>query len=171
MFENPRRGRQARNFTTNVLKILHLKSSSEQIFNWHWVPLISGTLCLKHVLLFLNGFGIHLNGSGYLFQKSCHPFAWLGLSVWKKMSSFWTAWAIRSKKKKLMSSVWTAWAVHLEKIVICANGLGYPFQKIVIRLDGRAIRLKKKLSTVGGTEPICSKINFSQISIPKPFHL
>ena len=33
MFENPRRGRQARNFTTNVPKILHLKSSSEQIFS------------------------------------------------------------------------------------------------------------------------------------------
>ena len=31
MFENPRRGRQARNFTTNVPKILDLKSSSEQI--------------------------------------------------------------------------------------------------------------------------------------------
>ena len=32
MFENPRRGRQARNFTTNVSKILDLKLSSEQIF-------------------------------------------------------------------------------------------------------------------------------------------
>ena len=32
MFENPRRGRQARNFATNVSKILDLKSSSEQIF-------------------------------------------------------------------------------------------------------------------------------------------
>ena len=32
MFENPRRGRQARNFTTNVPKILDLKSTSEQIF-------------------------------------------------------------------------------------------------------------------------------------------
>ena len=32
MFENPRRGRQARNFTTNVSKILDLKSPSEQIF-------------------------------------------------------------------------------------------------------------------------------------------
>ena len=32
MFENPRRGRQARNFTTNVSKILDLKSSSEQMF-------------------------------------------------------------------------------------------------------------------------------------------
>ena len=31
MFKNPRRGRHARNFTTNVPKILDLKSSSEQI--------------------------------------------------------------------------------------------------------------------------------------------
>ena len=31
MFENPRRGRQTRNFTTNVPKILDLNSSSEQI--------------------------------------------------------------------------------------------------------------------------------------------
>ena len=33
MFENSRRGRQARNFTTNAPKILDLKSSSEQIFS------------------------------------------------------------------------------------------------------------------------------------------
>ena len=33
MFENPRRSKQARNFTTNVPKILDLKSSSEQIFS------------------------------------------------------------------------------------------------------------------------------------------
>ena len=33
MFENPRRGKQARNFTTNVPKILDLKSSSAQIFS------------------------------------------------------------------------------------------------------------------------------------------
>ena len=41
MFENPRRGRQATKFTTNVPKILDLKSSSEQIFseNCRWVPL------------------------------------------------------------------------------------------------------------------------------------
>ena len=32
MFENPRIGRQARNFTTNVPKILDLKSSSNQYF-------------------------------------------------------------------------------------------------------------------------------------------
>ena len=32
LFENPRRGMQARIFTTNVPKILDLKLSSEQIF-------------------------------------------------------------------------------------------------------------------------------------------
>ena len=34
MFENPRRGKQARNFTENDPKILDLKSSSEQIIFW-----------------------------------------------------------------------------------------------------------------------------------------
>ena len=33
MFENPRRGKQARNFTTNAPQILGIKSSSEQIFS------------------------------------------------------------------------------------------------------------------------------------------
>ena len=44
MFENPRRGRQARIFTTNVPKIVDLQSSSEQIFseNCRWVPLNIG---------------------------------------------------------------------------------------------------------------------------------
>ena len=53
MFENPRRGRQARNVTTNVPKILNLKSSSEQIFseNWRWVPLLLPALhfVLSHI--------------------------------------------------------------------------------------------------------------------------
>ena len=45
MFENPRRGKQARNFTTNVPKILDLISSSEQIFSetCRWVPCIVET--------------------------------------------------------------------------------------------------------------------------------
>ena len=40
--ENPWRGRQARNLTTNVPNILDLKSSSEKIFskNCRWVPLL-----------------------------------------------------------------------------------------------------------------------------------
>ena len=51
MFENPRRGRQARNFTKNVPKIPDLKSSSEQIFseNWRWVPLSYG--CKDQLLI------------------------------------------------------------------------------------------------------------------------
>ena len=44
MFENPRRGRQARNFTTNAPKILDLKSSSEQIFS-RKLPLGALALC------------------------------------------------------------------------------------------------------------------------------
>ena len=42
MFKNPRRGGQARNYTTNVPKILDLKSSSEPIFseNRRWVALV-----------------------------------------------------------------------------------------------------------------------------------
>ena len=41
-FENPRRGRQARSVTTNVSKILDLKSSPEQICskNCSWVTSI-----------------------------------------------------------------------------------------------------------------------------------
>ena len=47
--ENPRWGKQAKNFTTNISKILDLKSSSEQIFpeNWRWVPLI-GSIAVVH---------------------------------------------------------------------------------------------------------------------------
>ena len=51
MFENPRRVRQARNFTTNAPKILDLKSSSEQIFSRKlplgapvFIPIIFGSL-------------------------------------------------------------------------------------------------------------------------------
>ena len=67
---------------------------------------------------------IHWNGPGYLLEKKCRLFERLGLSVWKKLLSVWTAMAILSKKK---------------------------------------------LSTVRATEAICSKINFSQVFIPKQF--
>ena len=64
MFENPRRGRQARNFTTNIPKILDLKSSSEQIFfkNCRWVTLIMGRtvpLCLLVVVRWEKGKYFH----------------------------------------------------------------------------------------------------------------
>ena len=53
MFENPRRGRQAKNFATTVPKILDLKSSSEQIFseNCRWVPLISSSVECEQPLI------------------------------------------------------------------------------------------------------------------------
>ena len=56
MFENPRRSRQARNFTTNVPKILDLKSSSEQIFseNCRWVPLIKTVGISWHIYSLLD---------------------------------------------------------------------------------------------------------------------
>ena len=49
MFENPRRGRRARNFTTNVPKILVLKWSSEQIFS-RKLPLGAPESLLSHWL-------------------------------------------------------------------------------------------------------------------------
>ena len=53
MFENPRRGRQARNFTTNAPKILDLKSSSEQIFS-RKLPLgVPDLLCICACVLFV----------------------------------------------------------------------------------------------------------------------
>ena len=63
---------------------------------------------------------IRLNDLGYPFGKSCHPFKKrLGVSVWKKLSSTRTAWATRSN----------GLGYPFEKIVIHSNGLGYPFQK------------------------------------------
>ena len=62
MFENPRRGRQARNFTTNVPKILDLKSSSEQIFSR---KLSLGAPVSKHVLIDDRDF------ENYLTSEAC----------------------------------------------------------------------------------------------------
>ena len=61
MFENPRRGRQARNFSTNVPKILDLKSSSEQIFSEsiRWVPLKLRALYVTLLAPVVQTFAIH----------------------------------------------------------------------------------------------------------------
>ena len=63
--ENPRRGRQARNFTTNVPKILDLKSSSEQIFSKKSLgaPAILSDyqLCLSKIELYICAFSNGLN--------------------------------------------------------------------------------------------------------------
>ena len=56
MFENPRRGRQARNCTTNVRKILDLKSSSEKIFSQKLslgAPVMSPTAVLLNVVVII----------------------------------------------------------------------------------------------------------------------
>ena len=73
MFENPRSGRQARNFTTNVPKILDLKSSSEEIFseNCRWVPLIMANL--DSIRRSLSRFVKKKNSFRVLFIRcSCH---------------------------------------------------------------------------------------------------
>ena len=78
MFENPRRGRQARNFTTNAPKILDVKSSSEQIFS-RKLPLgapenkvifTHPTECRR---VWLRGLGDWLNSSPYswIFNLLC----------------------------------------------------------------------------------------------------
>ena len=64
MFENPRRGRQARNFTTNAPKILDLKSSSEQIFS-RKLPLGAPGYFLT---VALNIQGVTVNSDSILFS-------------------------------------------------------------------------------------------------------
>ena len=67
MFENPRRGGQARNFTTNVPKVLllDLESFSEQIFseNCRRVPLLNFVYNMEPVqaCIALNVISITLN--------------------------------------------------------------------------------------------------------------
>ena len=56
-FENPRRGRQARNFSENDPKILDLKSSSEQII-FRKLSLGAPVVWLTEVCLFCGG--VHL---------------------------------------------------------------------------------------------------------------
>ena len=69
MFKNPRRGRQARNFTTKIPKILDLKSSSEQIFskNGRWVPL-SWVLLLPWIITGKK-FYVFISKYGYKMER------------------------------------------------------------------------------------------------------
>ena len=74
MFENPRRGRQARNFTKNVPKILDLRSSSEQIFskNCRWVPLTKREK-KNHLRGTVLDCGFHAMDSGFFVNGTCIP--------------------------------------------------------------------------------------------------
>ena len=84
-------------------------------------------------------------------QKICHLFEWLVLSIPR------------------------AWAIHLKKIVIGLNGFGYLFEKncyLFERLYGYLFEkeiVNHSSSDHSVTEAICSKINFSRVSIPKQF--
>ena len=64
MFKNPRRGRQARNFTTNVpRKILDVKSSYEQIFSKN---LIAKQLSFLEFIVIVIG---HSDGQTVAFEN------------------------------------------------------------------------------------------------------
>ena len=68
-------------------------------------------------------------------RMSSVQMAWAIFS--QKMSSVWTACAIRSNSlgypfEKKLSSIRTAWAIHLKKIVLLLNGYGYPFENEII---------------------------------------
>ena len=94
MFENPRRGRQAGNFTTNVPKILDLKSFSEQIFseNWRWVPLnFSGPeSCLMFaVFAFKTRVSITLKMMQWNYQLTKQDWPVYGLGTVLLFNRFW----------------------------------------------------------------------------------
>ena len=84
--------------------------------------------------------------------------------------------AILSKKKKIVIH-WNGPGYLLEKkcrlferLVISLERLGLSvWKKLLSVWTAMAILSKKKLSTVRATEAICSKINFSQVFIPKQF--
>ena len=69
MFENPRRGRKARNFATNDPKILDLKSSSEQIFS-RKLPLGAPVSSLFVCLFLLPAGEVEKNPGNKKIQKS-----------------------------------------------------------------------------------------------------
>ena len=73
MFENLRRGRQARNFTTNAPKILNLKSSSEQMFS-RKLPLGAPGRCFLFpcTVFFFSPFGFL-----YSYCWPCRSWTWI----------------------------------------------------------------------------------------------
>ena len=90
MFENPRRGRQARNFTTNVPKILDLKSSSEQIFskNCRLVPLTKVVATRAGRVRERSQGELRLNLYIYIYIY-IYLFIYLLTSLWKVFRKCW----------------------------------------------------------------------------------
>ena len=118
---------------------------------------------------------------GICSSKNCHPFEWLGLSVRKKLSSIWTAWAIRSKGKcdlfkRLGLSVWKQLSSGKLRTKITSptakstpRAIGHdflctlhPFKQLGVSVQKRNWRLFEQLK-------LHSNINFSRVSILKPF--
>ena len=97
MFENPRRGRQARNFTENDPKILDLKWSSEQII----FPKLSLGAPVKLTLWIKYSYEIYVRLINVTFLKRvlrdvgmydfCHSvmllFAYIFMHTWSKLNS------------------------------------------------------------------------------------
>ena len=119
MFENLRRGRQARNFTTNAPKILNLKSSSEQMFS-RKLPLGAPGRCFLFpctVFFFPFWFSLFLlltlpvvNLDQWYFKLKS------GVLFWKRdfkssLSAYWPSlWPDKNHKPcQDMSLLWNSW--------------------------------------------------------------
>ena len=132
MFENLRRGRQARNFTTNAPKILNLKSSSEQMFSrklplgapgrcslfpctvFFFFPVWSLFLTLLFLLAFISLFLLLtlpvVNLDQWYFKLKS------GVLFWKRdfkssLSAYWPSlWPDKNHKPcQDMSLLWNSW--------------------------------------------------------------
>ena len=148
MFENPRRGRQARNFTTNVPKILDLKSFSEQIFseNWRWVP-------LKLVLTMLT----------ISFVSECRLWKACLTTVWHSFQ------ANRCSKKSSAKLFWVYWSKS--RTGCCRSTT--TFGEILIYHLFAAVKLKqreKNVVLVASPLRMLSMIKLKQW-ILKPFYI
>ena len=109
MFENPRRGRQARNFTTNAPKILDLKSSSEQIFFRKLslgAPVATTSFFTEPVWKVLSSFFAKFVQS-WLNSYFCP--VWTG-NQWQKKGSL-NAWARAGKQIKLFTFLFLCFLV------------------------------------------------------------
>ena len=117
MFENPRRGRQARNFTTNVPKIVDLKSSPEQIFseNCRWVPLI----------VWLS------QENGYVEFQDIGYFAVHILPV--VVASFFEIWTYTPRGTNKLRTVWTMYCPGLFLTLYAVNNDQVEVYKYLIK--------------------------------------
>ena len=127
-----------------------------RLFEWIAVHLLFISR-LNRLGIYANKFVIRLNGLGY--------------PLWKKCSSFQTAWDVRLEnlfKKICHLFKWLGLSVRKSYHPFEQLGLSVQRNLLSIRMAW-AIRSKKKLSTIRATEAICSKINFSQVSISRQF--